>query len=79
MSRARAQALERRATLLELEAQLQRATLNATLSQWRQSRTRSWLLTAGKVALQVLSGSQARWLLMAALMRWMRRGKKPEA
>jgi hypothetical protein len=75
MSRAEAQQLELRAQLLELEAQLQRATLAATLAEWEQARARSWLLGAARVAGHALSTPRMRWLLFATLLRRLRRGR----
>jgi len=72
----RAQYIERRLQLLELEAELQRATLAATIAQWEQKRLLNWASGAGRIALRALSSPRIRWLLLAALWRrWFRRGR----
>jgi len=69
----RARQLARRWELLELQAQVQRATLAATLAQWEQKSVLTWITGAARMAVQVLSMPRLRWLLVAELMRRFKR------
>jgi hypothetical protein len=64
--------IEQRLQVLEMEAAVQRTTLAATLGQWQQRRTLTWVLDAAKMAGGVLAGPTARYLLTALLMRLLR-------
>jgi hypothetical protein len=74
VSAGRAEQLARRQALLELEADLQRATLAASLAQWEQKPLMSWLNVTGRIALRAWSAPRLRWLLLAALWRRLSRG-----
>jgi hypothetical protein len=71
-----AQRIARRQELLELEAEVQRATLAATLAQWEQNRLFNVLSGAGRIALQALAAPRVRWLLLAALLRKLQRKER---
>ena len=73
MSDRQAQAIERRLQLLELEAQLQRATLAATLAEWEDRRSLVWLTGASRIAMRVLATPRVRWLVLGAILRRFRR------
>jgi hypothetical protein len=64
--------IEQRLQVLEMEAAVQRTTLAATLGQWQQRRTLTWVLDAAKMAGGVLAGPTAKYLLTALLMRLLR-------
>ena len=74
--------IEARLKLLELEAQLQRTALAASLSQLEQRQPLAWLGTAASIAGaagKVLSTPSARWLLMGLAVRLIKgRRKKPK-
>ena len=76
MSDRQAQAIARRLQLLELEAQLQRATLAATLAEWEDRRSLVWLTGAGRIVLRVLATPRVRWMLLAAILRRLRRKRE---
>ena len=63
-----ARALDERAKLLEIEADLQRSTLSATLHRWQDRR----LLTAGSaiagLAWKLLAAPKLRWLLVGTAL-----------
>jgi hypothetical protein len=61
--------IEQRLQALEMEAAVQRATLAATLEQWQQRRTLTWVMEAARMAGGVLSGPTGRYLLTALVMR----------
>jgi hypothetical protein len=70
VSARRAQEVARRLQLLELEAELQRLTLAATLSHYENMRLLSWVSGAGRLLTRVLGTSpRVRWLLLATLWR----------
>jgi hypothetical protein len=64
--------IEQRLQVLEMEAAVQRATLAATLGQWQQRRTLTWVMDAARMAGGVLAGPTARYLVTAVLMRLLR-------
>ncbi|HTV77444.1 MAG TPA: hypothetical protein VMF03_04260 [Steroidobacteraceae bacterium] len=64
--------IEQRLQVLEMEAAVQRTTLAATLGQWQQRRTLTWVMDAAKMAGGVLSGPTARYVITAVLMRLLR-------
>jgi len=64
--------IEQRLQVLEMEAAVQRTTLAATLGQWQQRRTLTWVMDAAKMAGGVLAGPTAKYLLTALLMRLIR-------
>lgn len=64
--------IERRLQVLEMEAAVQRTTLAATLGQWQQRRTLTWVLDAAKMAGGVLAGPTGRYLVTALVMRLLR-------
>jgi hypothetical protein len=68
----RSAVIEQRLQVLEMEAAVQRTTLAATLGQWQQRRTLTWMLDAAKMAGGVLAGPTARYLLTALVMRLLR-------
>jgi len=77
VSAKRAQEIARRLELLELEAELQRLTLAATLAHYGQLRLLSWASTAGRLAARVLAAApRMRWMLIAALWRKFTRRKE---
>ncbi len=76
MSRQREQELARRQELLELEAEVQRVTLAATLSQYEHMRVLSWASGAGRLALRFFAATpRLRWLLLGTL--WRRLARRP--
>jgi hypothetical protein len=64
--------IEQRLQVLEMEAAVQRTTLAATLGQWQQRRTLTWVMDAAKMAGGVLAGPTAKYLVTALLMRLIR-------
>lgn len=77
MSSRRARALERRQALLELEAEVQRATLAATFARWEQRKLAGWAAEGGRLALRALSSPRVRWLALAAALRAVKRKIAP--
>jgi hypothetical protein len=73
VSAKRARHIERRRELLELEAEVQRAALAATFARLEQRRALSWVAGAGRTALRVLAMPRVRWLIIAAVLRRLRR------
>ncbi len=73
MSESRARYIARRQELLELEAEVQRAALAARFARWEQRRTLGWAADAGRTLLRVLSNRRVRWLLVAVVLRALRR------
>jgi hypothetical protein len=71
-----AQTIARRRELLELEAQLQRVTLAATLAEWEDRRSLAWLAGAGRIGLRLLATPRVRWFVLAAVLRRLRRKRK---
>lgn len=71
----RAQQIAQRQKLLELEAQVQRATLAATLTQLEQHRVLTYAAGLGAVAVKLLKVPQLRWFLMATVLSKLRRRK----
>jgi hypothetical protein len=70
VSARRAHEIARRLELLELEAELQRLTLAATIAQYEQMRLLSWASGAGRLIARVLAAApRVRWLLVATLWR----------
>jgi hypothetical protein len=70
VSAKRAQEVARRLELLELEAELQRLTLAATIAQYENMRLLSWATGAGRLVARVLAAApRVRWLLLATLWR----------
>jgi hypothetical protein len=64
--------IEQRLQVLEMEAAVQRTTLAATLGQWQQRRTLTWVIDAAKMAGNVLAGPTARYVITALVMRLLR-------
>jgi hypothetical protein len=64
--------IEQRLQVLEMEAAVQRTTLAATLGQWQQRRTLTWVMDAAKMAGGVLAGPTGRYLVTALVMRLLR-------
>ena len=79
MSADRARYIARRRELLELEAEVQRAALAATFARLEQRRALSWATGAGRTAMRVLAMPRVRWLLLAALLRRLRSGRRARA
>ena len=76
MSRQREQELARRQALLELEAEVQRLTLAATLEQYENMRMLSWASGAGRIAMRFFAAApRMRWLLLGTLWRKLIRRK----
>ncbi len=76
MSARREQEIARRLELLELEAELQRVTLAATLEHYEQMRVLAWAGTAGRLAMRVFAATpRVRWLLLGTLWRRFVRGR----
>ena len=75
MSASRARYLARRQELLELEAEVQRAALAATFARWEQRRALGWAAGAGRTLFKVLATPRVRWVLLAALLRGLKRKK----
>ena len=73
MSASRARYIARRQELLELEAEVQRATLAATFARWEQRRALGWAAGAGRTLFKVLANPRVRWVLLAALLRGLKR------
>jgi hypothetical protein len=69
----RSQVITRRLQVLEMEAAVQRTTLAATLAQWQERRTLTWVMQAAKLASGILSTPTAKWVVTALLMRLIRR------
>lgn len=71
--------IEARLKLLEIEAQLQRTALAASLTQLEQRQPLAWLGTAATVASaagKVLSTPSVRWLLMGLAVRLIKGRRK---
>jgi hypothetical protein len=64
--------IAQRLKVLEMEAAMERAALAATLDEWQQRRTMTWVMEAAKMAGGVLKTPTARWVLTALLMRIIR-------
>jgi hypothetical protein len=64
--------IAQRLKVLEMEAEMERTTLAATLDEWQQRRTMTWVMEAAKMAGGVLKTPTARWVLTALLMRVIR-------
>ena len=79
MSADRARYIARRRELLELEAEVQRAALAATFARLEQRRALSWATGAGRTVMRVLAMPRVRWLLLAAVLRRLRSGKRARA
>ncbi len=79
MSASRARHIARRQELLELEAEVQRAALAATFARLEQRRALSWAAGAARTALRVLAMPRVRWLLLAAIIRRLRRARRERA
>ena len=73
MSAGRARYLARRQELLELEAEVQRASLAATLARWERRRALGWAAGAGRTLLRVLANRRVRWVVLTALLRGLKR------
>jgi hypothetical protein len=69
---ARSAIIAQRLQVLEIEAAVQRTTLAATIAEWEERRTLTWVVGAAKIAGGLLAGPTARWLLTALLMRVIR-------
>ena len=63
----RAAQLAQRRRLLELEANLQRATLAATFETWRKRRALAWGTALGAAGVGLLRVPRLRWLLFASV------------
>jgi hypothetical protein len=72
-SRQRAAELARRRELLELQAHVQRVTLAATLAEWEKKRALEWLGQLARLGVKVFSTPRMRWLMLAAVLRRLRR------
>jgi hypothetical protein len=70
--RRRSAVIEQRLQVLEMEAAVQRTTLAATIAEWEERRTLTWVVGAAKIAGGLLAGPTARMLLTALLMRVIR-------
>ena len=68
-------AILRRAELLELEAQVQRATLAATLKQWEQKKVLAYATGVGTLAMTLLRVPKIRWLLVGSVLAKFRKKK----
>jgi len=68
----RSAVIARRLQVLEVEAAIQRTALAATLAQWQERRTLTWVTQAVKVAGGMLTTPTAKWLLTALAMRLVR-------
>jgi len=75
VSATRAQYLARRRDLLELEADVQRAALAATLARWERRRALGWATGTGRVLFRLLANPRIRWLVLAAVVRGLKRKK----
>jgi hypothetical protein len=73
VSARRARYIARRQELLELEAEVQRAALAARFARWEQRRALGWAADAGRTVFRVLSNPRIRWLLLAAVLRGLKR------
>jgi hypothetical protein len=71
-----AQRIARLQELLELEAEVQRATLAATFAQWEHNRLITLVGGAGRMAVRALAAPRVRWLLLAALLRKLERKER---
>ena len=69
----RSEVIAQRLQMLEMEAAVQRTTLAATLVEWEQRRTMTWVMEAAKLAGGALKTPTARWILTALVMRFIRR------
>lgn len=76
MSAHKARRIEQRQRLLEMEAQLQRATLAATLTQWERNRPLVWLGTMGRLTVRALSVPRIRWMLFTGALSRLRRRRR---
>lgn len=77
MNARRAQEIARRQELLELEAEVQRLTLAATLSHYEHMRVLSWASNAARIGLRVFAAApRMRWLLLMTLWRRFARRKR---
>ena len=72
-SRQHAAELVRRRELLELQAHVQRVTLAATLAEWEKKRSLEWLGQLARLGVKVLSTPRMRWLMLATVLRRLRR------
>jgi hypothetical protein len=63
----RAAQLAQRRRLLELEADLQRATLAATFETWSKRRALAWGTAIGSAGVGLLRVPRLRWMLLASL------------
>ncbi len=63
----RAARLAQRRRLLEVEADLQRATLAATFETWSRRRALAWGTAIGSAGVGLLRVPRLRWLLFASL------------
>jgi hypothetical protein len=68
-------AILRRAELLELEAEVQRATLAATLKQWEQKKVLAYATGFGTLAMTLLRVPKIRWLILGSLIAKIRKKK----
>ncbi len=68
----RAAIIAERLTVLEMEAAVQRTTLAATLAQWQERRTLTWVMEGAKVASSLLASPTVKWVATALLMRVLR-------
>jgi hypothetical protein len=72
----RAAQLAQRRRLLELEADLQRATLAATFETWRRRRALAWGTAIGSAGVGLLRQPRLRWLLFASLAARLRKNRE---
>ncbi len=75
MSAERARYIARRQELLELEAEVQRAALAAAFARWERRRALGWAAGAGRTLFRVLANPRVRWVVLAALLRGLKRKK----
>jgi len=71
--------IARRRELLELEAEVQRAAVAATFARLEQRHGLSWAAGAARTAVRVLTSPRVRWLVLAAVLRRLRSGRRVRA
>jgi hypothetical protein len=67
--------IRKRAELLELEAEVQRATLVATLKQWEQHKALTYAAGIGSVAMNLIRVPRIRWLIIGSVLAKIRKKK----
>jgi hypothetical protein len=71
----RVEEIARRQELLEIEAEVQRLTLAATLSHYEHMRVLSWASSAARIALRVFAAAPRMRLLLLMTL-WRRFGRR---